>query len=303
MAGWSQTKPPSGATSPRLIFTNHPRTGASWNHPGGAAGGRPSQDGPVHPPDKACRRRHTIRGMIRAVVFDVGECLVDEAREYGSWADRLGVPRHTFAAMSGAVIAQGRDYRDVFQEFEPEFDLSEQREARAVAGQPERFDESDLYPDVRPALAALREAGLWLGIAGNQTVRVGGILRKLFTRDVDLLGTLDDWGGSKPDPEFFVRVAEAVPHTPGEILCVGDRIDNDLKPAVAAGMPTALIRRGPWETIRWGTDEAKTPSTFRVEVTPRSRISTEPIGARDSTWVLAASTPTDNTNAPEGAPR
>ena len=36
------------------------------------------------------------RGMIRAVVFDVGECLVDETREYGTWADWLGVPRHTF---------------------------------------------------------------------------------------------------------------------------------------------------------------------------------------------------------------
>lgn len=51
------------------------------------------------------------RVMIRAVVFDIGECLVDETREYGTWADWLGVPRHTFAAMFGAVIAQGRDYR------------------------------------------------------------------------------------------------------------------------------------------------------------------------------------------------
>lgn len=106
--------------------------------------------------------------MIRAVVFDVGECLVDETREYGTWADWLGVPRHTFAAMFGAVIAQGRNYRDTFQEFQPGFDLYAEREKRAQAGQAEHFDESDLYPDVRPALAQLRAAGLWLGIAGNQ---------------------------------------------------------------------------------------------------------------------------------------
>ncbi|GGO86519.1 hypothetical protein GCM10012280_22840 [Wenjunlia tyrosinilytica] len=37
------------------------------------------------------------------MVFDVGECLVDESREYGTWADWLGVPRHTFSAMFGAV--------------------------------------------------------------------------------------------------------------------------------------------------------------------------------------------------------
>ncbi|MFJ9765302.1 HAD family hydrolase [Streptomyces erythrochromogenes] len=201
---------------------------------------------------------------IRAVVFDVGECLVDETREYGTWADWLGVPRHTFAAMFGAVIAQGRDYREVFQPFKPGFDLTTEREARASAGQPEHFDESDLYPDVRPALAALREAGLWLGIAGNQTVRAGGILRSLFADDVDLIGTSDDWGASKPDPEFFVRVAKVVPFSPEEILYVGDRVDNDLRPGSAAGMHTALIRRGPWATIQWDSPEALELPTFRV---------------------------------------
>ncbi|MFJ9214209.1 HAD family hydrolase [Streptomyces sp. NPDC102264] len=203
--------------------------------------------------------------MIRAVVFDVGECLVDETREYGTWADWLGVPRHTFAAMFGAVIAQGRDYRDVFQEFEPGFDLHEQRQARADVGQPEHFDESDLYDDVRPALAQLRADGLWLGIAGNQTVRAGGILRDLFTDDVDLIGTSDDWGASKPDLLFFERVAEVVPYEPGEILYVGDRLENDVKPAIAAGMPTALIHRGPWATIQWNSDDAKRLPTLRID--------------------------------------
>ncbi|TBO60293.1 HAD family hydrolase [Streptomyces kasugaensis] len=203
--------------------------------------------------------------MIRAVIFDVGECLVDETREYGTWADWLGVPRHTFAAMFGAVIAQGRDYREVFQEFQPGFDLDAQREARAQAGKPEHFNESDLYPDVRPALAELRSDGLWLGIAGNQTVRAGRILRSLFADDVDLIGTSDDWGVSKPDPLFFQRVADAVPFDIREILYVGDRVDNDLRPAVAAGMRTALVHRGPWATIQWRTADARDLPTFRVE--------------------------------------
>ncbi|AZS75154.1 haloacid dehalogenase [Streptomyces lydicus] len=203
--------------------------------------------------------------MIRAVVFDVGECLVDETREYGTWADWLGVPRHTFAAMFGAVIAQGRDYREVFQEFRPGFDLCEQRDARVAAGQPEHFDESDLYSDVRPALAQLRSEGLWLGIAGNQTVRAGGILRGLFANDVDLIGTSDDWGASKPDLLFFERVADVVPFENDQILYVGDRVDNDLRPAVAAGMHTALVHRGPWATIQWNTVEARELPTFRIE--------------------------------------
>ncbi|MER5737323.1 HAD family hydrolase [Streptomyces sp. NPDC002262] len=202
---------------------------------------------------------------IRAVVFDVGECLVDETREYGTWADWLGVPRHTFAATFGAVIAQGLDYRETFQRFRPGFDLYEQREARAAAGQPEHFGEEDLYPDVRPALAQLRADGLWLGIAGNQTVRAGKILRELFTEDVDFIGTSDDWGASKPDVEFFRRVAEVVPFENSEILYVGDRVDNDLRPAVKVGMESALVRRGPWATIQWDDEEAQKLPTFRVE--------------------------------------
>ncbi|MFE1878929.1 HAD family hydrolase [Streptomyces diastatochromogenes] len=205
-------------------------------------------------------KAHTIR----AVVFDVGECLVDESREYGTWADWLGVPRHTFHAMFGAVIAQGRDYRETFQEFRPGFDLYAERERRAAAGRAETFGEEDLYSDVRPALKQLRAQGLWLGIAGNQTVRAGRILGSLFSEDVDLIGTSDDWGASKPDPEFFKRVAEAVPFKAGEILYVGDRCDNDIRPAGQAGMHTALVRRGPWATIQWNSPEAKELPTFRV---------------------------------------
>jgi HAD superfamily hydrolase (TIGR01549 family) len=202
--------------------------------------------------------------MIHAVVFDVGECLVDESREYGTWADWLGVPRHTFSAMFGAVIAQGRDYRETFQVFRPGFDLYEEREKRARAGQPETFGEDDLYPDARPALGALRDAGLWVGIAGNQTVRAGGILRSLDL-PCDFLATSDDWGVSKPDPAFFTHVAEAAPCPAEEILYVGDRLDNDIRPAVKVGMRTALIRRGPWATIQQADPDADALTTMRLD--------------------------------------
>src|SRR5947207_5688269 len=102
--------------------------------------------------------------MITAVFFDVGETLVDESREYGTWADWLGVPRHAFSAVFGAVIALGLDYREAFQYFRPGFDLTAERQRRAGAGQPETFGEADLYPDARPCLTALRGMGLWVGI-------------------------------------------------------------------------------------------------------------------------------------------
>jgi FMN phosphatase YigB (HAD superfamily) len=93
---------------------------------------------------------------VRAVVFDVGETLIDETTEYGTWADWLGVPRHTFSAMFGAVIARGQDYREVFQHFRPGFNLAEEREKRMAAGLGEFFNARDLYPDVRPCLVHLK---------------------------------------------------------------------------------------------------------------------------------------------------
>jgi FMN phosphatase YigB (HAD superfamily) len=202
--------------------------------------------------------------MIRAVVFDVGECLVDETREYGTWADWLGVPRHTFASVFGAVIAKGLDYRETFQVFRPGFDLTAEREKRAAAGKPEWFGEDDLYPDVRTTLGKLRADGLWVGIAGNQTVRAGGILRGLDLPS-DMIATSDDWGVSKPDPAFFSCVVEAAPYAAGEILYVGDRLDNDIRPAAEVGLATALIRRGPWGVIQRDDPEADRVATMRID--------------------------------------
>ena len=33
---------------------------------------------------------------------------------------------------------------------------------------------------------------------------------------------------------------------PHEIAYVGDRLDNDILPALAAGLTTVFVRRGPW---------------------------------------------------------
>ncbi|MBB3665233.1 HAD superfamily hydrolase (TIGR01549 family) [Prauserella sediminis] len=185
---------------------------------------------------------------IRAVFFDVGEVLVDETTEYGTWADWLGVPRHTFSAVFGAVIARGLDYREAFQVFQPGFDLDRERRARAEAGQPETFDETDLYTDVRPCFVNLREQGLVVGVAGNQTTRAEGILRALQL-PLDVLGTSDSWNASKPSPEFFERLIAEAGVPADHILYVGDRLDNDIRPAVDLGIKTAVIRRGPWGHI------------------------------------------------------
>jgi HAD superfamily hydrolase (TIGR01549 family) len=185
---------------------------------------------------------------VRAVVFDVGETLIDETTEYGTWADWLGVPRHTFSAMFGAVIARGEDYRQTFQHFRPGFNLAVERLQREKASFAEHFDEPDLYPDARPCMEKLKQLGFLVGIAGNQTTRAEALLREL-NLPVDFIGTSEGWGAEKPSSEFFARIVTESGCPPSEIAYVGDRLDNDIRPALAAGMIGVLIRRGPWGYI------------------------------------------------------
>lgn len=201
---------------------------------------------------------------MRAVVFDVGETLVNETTEYNAWADWLGVPRHTFSAMFGAVIARGEDYRQVFQVFRPGFDLKVERERRAAGGRPESFGEADLYPDARSCLVTLKEQGFLVGIAGNQTARAGTILRSLAFA-ADFIATSDDWQAEKPARSFFEAIINECGLPAGEIAYVGDRLDNDIRPALDAGLVGVFIRRGPW-----GYQVAHDPGASRAHISVAS---------------------------------
>ncbi|KAB1916410.1 HAD family hydrolase [Micromonospora sp. AMSO31t] len=186
--------------------------------------------------------------MIDAVFFDVGGTILDESREFGSWADWFGIPRHTFSAVFGAAIARGLDWQEPFRVFRPDFDLTVELERRAAAGIPETFGEEDLYLDARSCLASLKDQGLLVGLAGNQPAHAEAILRALDL-PVDVIGTSHGWGVAKPSPAFFEHVIRAGGGDASSILYVGDRPDNDARPALAAGMQACLIRRGPWGHI------------------------------------------------------
>lgn len=190
--------------------------------------------------------------MISAVVCDVGETLLDDSREWGAWADWLGVSRHTFSTVLGAVTAVGRNNTEAFEYFRPGFDLTRERQLREEAGCGEQIDDGDLYPDVRRSLAALRAGGLWVGVAGNQTSRAAQLLRALEL-PVDYIGTSGEWGVAKPQPAFFERVIDIARGRADQIVYVGDHRDNDVLPAKAAGLRVALIRRGPWGYL-WADD-------------------------------------------------
>ncbi|WP_185902651.1 HAD family hydrolase [Streptomyces sp. WAC05292] len=192
--------------------------------------------------------------MIRTVVLDVGETLTRDDRYWAAWADWLRVPRHTLSALVGAVVVAGRDNADAIRLLKPGVDIAAEYAAREAAGCGERLDASDLYDDVRPALAALRAAGARVVVAGNQTARAGRLLRALDL-PADLVVTSGEWGVAKPDPAFFARVLEVSGAPAGETLYVGDHPANDVFPAHRAGLLTAHLRRGPWG-MWWADDPA-----------------------------------------------
>ncbi|MBJ7902784.1 HAD family hydrolase [Streptomyces sp. DSM 110735] len=201
--------------------------------------------------------------MIDTVVFDVGETLTRDDRYWASWADWLGVPRHTLSALVGAVVAQGRDNADALRLLRPGIDLAAEYVAREAAGRGECLEEGDLYDDVRPALSGLRRAGVRVVIAGNQTERVGQLLRGLDL-PADVIATSGEWGVAKPQPEFFHRVLDIAEAPAVRTLYVGDHPANDVIPAAAAGLRTAHLRRGPWGNL-WASGDVAKAADWRID--------------------------------------
>ncbi|MEW9548666.1 HAD family hydrolase [Nonomuraea sp. NPDC050783] len=194
--------------------------------------------------------------------LDIGETILRDDRYWNSWADWLDIPRHTLSALVGAVVAQGRDNADALRLLRPGIDLNAEYDAREATGRGEHIDEDDLYPDVRPALTALRAAGHQVLIVGNQTRRVAELLRALDL-PADGIATSGEWSVAKPSRHFFTRLVHFAGTTPDQIVYVGDHPANDIAPAQAAGLQTAHIRRGPWGHL-WANQPEAAAADWRI---------------------------------------
>ena len=190
--------------------------------------------------------------MDRWVVLDVGETLIDESRIWATWADALGIPRLTFMAVLGAAIQRGGPYGRIFGEFgidEPTWRGRMPEVERQYGG----FQERDLYPDARRAFDGLKALGYRVGLVANQPAIRTAELRALGF-EAEVIAMSDEMGVQKPDLAFFARVLELTGSPdPAAVAYAGDRIDNDVIPAAAAGMRAIWVRRGPWGRIQQPT--------------------------------------------------
>lgn len=184
---------------------------------------------------------------IRAICFDVGETLVDETRFWSEVAQYAGVPAFTLAGTLGGLIERRENHQSIFGYLQ-----TESVDPNLIGY---RIERADLYPDVDTTLKALRAEHYRLAIAGNQGEGVAEQIEELDL-GTELVGTSARWGSCKPEDAFFQRLCDELQLEPDQVVLVGDRLDNDVLPAIAFGMHAVHIRRGPWGVIQAGWPES-----------------------------------------------
>jgi FMN phosphatase YigB (HAD superfamily) len=166
---------------------------------------------------------------LKAVVFDVGETLIDETGMWERAADAAGVPRFTLMGVLGGLAARGEHHSRAWRLLGVEHPASS-------------WAADDFYQDALPCLERLRDRGLLVGAVGNTPAATEELLRP----HVELIGSSGRWGIEKPARAFFERIVAESGFRADEVAYVGDRVDNDVEPALAAGMVAVHVRRGPW---------------------------------------------------------
>ncbi len=175
---------------------------------------------------------------VEVVVFDIGETLVDETSAWQLAAETVGVPAFTVMGVLGGLAARGEHHTRVWE-------ILDVPPPRA------QFGVGDFYDDARPCLERLRES-YRVGAVGNTGVETEALVAPL----VDFVGSSMRWGVEKPSPAFFDRLVAEAGVSPEKIAYVGDRVDNDIVPVLAAGMVAVHIRRGPWGHLHAPPDDA-----------------------------------------------
>lgn len=178
---------------------------------------------------------------VRAVFFDVGETLVDEERYWCAVAGAAGLGPHVVWAALGVTIARGEEHSELWRH------LGVERPAEAWDSVV--YSADDLYPDAVACLERIRAAGMFVGVAGNQNAALEAWARS-SALPVDVVTGSASLGARKPDPAFFACLVDVAGVEAAQIAYVGDRVDNDVLPALRAGMVGIHLRRGPWGRLQ-----------------------------------------------------
>lgn len=102
-----------------------------------------------------------------------------------------------------------------------------------------------VFPDVVPALDALKARGVRLGLISNWDARIVPLLEGLGVRELfDVVTASFQVGVEKPDSRIFSDALAKCGVAPQRALHVGDSYNEDVVGARGAGMRALWLRRG-----------------------------------------------------------
>lgn len=189
---------------------------------------------------------------IQWIFFDVGYTLLDETP---AWRDRFEAMA-AFLARNGWNVAADA----IFTRYEQCCAAFAPTQWKAVVSayltdpqgvadymatcKPWRHDLERPYPGVKAMLAELSEH-FRLGIIANQSLGTRErMARHGLLEHLSLVVGSAEAGVVKPDPWIFeLALREAGCEAPQAVM-VGDRLDNDIRPANLLGMKTIHVRQG-----------------------------------------------------------
>ncbi len=199
---------------------------------------------------------------LRAVLFDVDFTLARPGPELGPEGYVRAGERHglrldpgRYEAAREAALVHLRHHPELEHDDEIWFRFTEAI-VRAMGGEAEsayacaveitrgweRHENFDLYDDVLPALAALRGAGLRIGLVSNSARDVHEFARH-HGLGVDAGISSFHHGRSKPHASIFRAVLDLLGVEPEEAAMVGDTLADDIEGARAVGMRAILLDR------------------------------------------------------------
>jgi putative hydrolase of the HAD superfamily len=103
---------------------------------------------------------------------------------------------------------------------------------------------AEIEPDLHQTFSTLKDMGVKLGIVSNTFVNRASLERHLHQVGLLEFFTVQlysyEYQFRKPNTELFRIAAEKIGETVESLLFIGDRIDNDVLPALQSGMTAVL---------------------------------------------------------------
>jgi putative hydrolase of the HAD superfamily len=174
---------------------------------------------------------------VKWIFFDVGSTLMDETEAYNHRVrEMIAGTDITFSAFDSKRIELAKQGFDGNTEAINHFGLKKT---------PWHWEDEKPFEDAAETLEALVDRGYHLGIIANQ---VPGTAQRLddwgLLKYFDVVAASAEMGVAKPDPLIFEKAIELAGCQPCDSVMVGDRLDNDIRPAKNLGMRTVWIRKG-----------------------------------------------------------